>query len=547
MRQLTGLDSSFLAMETASTFGHVSSLIVYKPPANRDFNPYESYKKQLAARLDQLEPLRRRLVEVPFGLDHPYWINDPDFDVDFHVRHIAVPPPGRHDQLGDLVARLVARPLDRSKPLWEVYVIEGLDDGNFAIVTKMHHAAVDGAAGSELTMMMLDATPDGEEEPKRPITWRAETEPSAGELLARTSVEMMLRPRKIAKVQVQVAREIARQTNIPAFNTVADLIRKGFPGMAPPARAERQDELPPVPTSPAPGTPFNKSITATRSFSYRSMELQTVKDIKNALGCTLNDVVMALCAGGLRRYLEHHNALPEDPLVAMVPVSIRTGEEEHRWTNRVSAIFTTIPTNLADPLERVGAINASMNSAKKQHDLLPAEMVLDIAQLAPPALAARASKLASRFKVADRVNSPVNIVISNVPGPRSPLYFDGAQMMHFYPVSIVTDGQGLNITVQSYCDQLDVGLIAARNLVPDLEFLMDCLADETRELISMLGLETQQPAAKAPPAKKTIAKKTTAKKATATKTTAKKTATKKATAKKPRKKAAPKVKAGINE
>ncbi len=511
MRQLTGLDSSFLAMETASTFGHVSSLIIYKPPAGRDFNPYESYKKQLMARLDQLEPLRRRLVEVPFGLDHPYWINDPDFDIDFHVRHIAVPPPGRHDQLGELISRLVARPLDRSKPLWEVYVIEGLDDGNFGIVTKIHHAAVDGAAGSELTMMMLDATPDATHEPKKPITWRAESEPSVGELLARTSVEMMLRPRKIAKVQVQLAREIARQTNIPAFNTVADLIRKGLPGMSPPVRTETQDELPPVPTSPAPGTPFNKSITGARAFSYRSMQLQTIKDIKNELGCTLNDVVMALCAGGLRRYLEHHNALPTDPLVAMVPVSIRTGEEEHRWTNRVSAIFTPIPTNLDDPLDRVAAIHASMNSAKEQHDLLPAEMMLDMAQLAPPALAARANRLASRLKIADRVNSPVNIVISNVPGPRAPLYFDGAQMMHFYPISIVTDGQGLNITVQSYCDQLDVGLIAARELVPDLEFLMDCLADETRELMSILGIS----APGATPAKKPVAKKATRKKVNA--------------------------------
>ncbi len=508
MRQLTGIDSSFLAMETATTFGHVSSLIIYKPPADREFNPYESYKNQLMARIDQLEPLRRRLVEVPFGLDHPYWINDPDFDVDFHLRHIAVPPPGRHDQLGELISRLVARPLDRSKPLWEVYVIEGLDDGNFGIVTKIHHAAVDGAAGAELTMMMLDTTPNPAEKVKKPITWRADAEPSVAELLARTSVEMMLRPRKIAKVQVQIAREIARQTNIPAFNSMADLIRRGVPGMSPPVRIERQDELPPVPTSPAPSTPFNKSITAARSFSYRSMQLQTVKDIKNELGCTLNDVVMALCAGGLRRYLEHHNALPNDPLIAMVPVSIRTGEEEHRWTNRVSAIFTPIPTNLDDPLERVASIHASMNSAKEQHDLLPAEMMLDMAQLAPPALAARANRLASRLKIADRVNSPVNLVISNVPGPREPLYFDGAEMVHFYPISIVTDGQGLNITVQSYCDKLDVGLIAARDLVPDLEFLMDCLADETRELMTILGMDAPE----APPTQKQAAKKQAAKK-----------------------------------
>lgn len=481
MQQLSGIDSAFLSMETATTFGHISSLIIYRPPDRDDFNPYEAYRSQILARLDRAAPLRRRLVEVPLGLDHPYWIDDPNFDIDFHVRHLAVPPPGTREKVQEMVSRLVARPLDRSRPLWEVYVIEGLDDGTFAVLTKTHHAALDGAAGAQMTIMMLDTDPDQDPEQPAALTWSDASVPSALELLGRTGVQYLTRPTKLARLQVRMLRNAASSGGAagPLLSATADAIRRGIPGITPPPEdRHRADSLEGLPARAAPETPLNRTITAQRRFSYRAFDLADIKTIKTAFGATINDVVMALCAGALRRYLTHHDALPDDPLIAMVPMSIRTGDEADPWTNRVSSLFVSIPTDLDDIDERIASVHDAMAAAKKRHDLIPAEELIGMAEAAPPALSHQAIMLASRLRLADRFTGVANLVISNVPGPRSPLYFAGAEMQHFYPISIVTDGQGLNITVQSYVDSLDVGLIAAATVVPDLELVMDLLAEE---------------------------------------------------------------------
>jgi WS/DGAT/MGAT family acyltransferase len=207
-----------------------------------------------------------------------------------------------------------------------------------------------------------------------------------------------------------------------------------------------------------------------------------VKSIKNHLGVTLNDVVMAVCAGALRRYLEAHDALPTDPLVAMVPVSIRSGDERDKWTNRVSGIMARLPTDLQDPVDRVHAMHDTMVAAKEQFDLLPADLIVDLSQFTAPALATRAARLAAATRISDRMNPPVNVVISNVPGPRQPVYLAGAQMTHYYPVSTITDGLGLNMTVQSYVDTLDFGLVSCRELVPDLWDMLDLCIDEVKVL-----------------------------------------------------------------
>ncbi len=502
MLQLTGLDSAFLSMETATTFGHVSSLIVYERPEAEDFNPYQAYKAQILRRLDRATPFRRRLVEVPFGLDHPYWVTDPDFDLNFHVRHIAVPPPGEPAQLQELVARLVARPLDRKRPLWEVYVIEGLPNETFAVLTKIHHAAVDGAVGAQMTIMLLDGEADHDISTEPVPELRSEPIPTDAELLARTGRQLVGAPRKIARLQIKLLREVASNAEIvaPVLNLMADAIRRGIPGVTPAPRRS-SDRLPGLPTAAAPATPLNQTITAERLFSYRSFPLADIKALKNAFGCTINDVVMAICTGGLRRYLVGHDALPDEPLVSMIPVSIRSGDEADPWTNRVSSLFVPIPTNEADPKARLAALHETMVAAKKQHELLPADTLIDVAQVAPPALSHQAALLSSRLRLADRIAGVANVVISNVPGPRTPLYFGGARMKHFYPISIVTDGQGLNITVQSYVDWLDVGLLAAANVVPDLDDLMNLLHDELNELLGLAGLSPSggsEPAAERP-------------------------------------------------
>jgi diacylglycerol O-acyltransferase len=496
MKQLSGLDASFLYLETGRQFGHVSSLSIYaKPEDDPDYDPFAAWRAQIERRLHLLEPLRRRLREVPLGLDHPYWLEDPDFDLDFHVRHSGVPPPGRDDQIAEIVARIVGRPLDRSRPLWETYVLEGLPDGRFGILTKVHHATIDGAAGAELLVLMLDGDPEGDALPAAPTVQKpAERVPSDGEMLARAATSLVRKPARAVLLGARTMRDLGTAIRNPMVVSAANQVRAGLRGPVGTVlnlgrpRAPEGEVRGPVPTA-APRLAFNAAITPHRRFAFRSTRLGAVKEIKNALGATVNDVVMAMCSGGLRRWLEDRDQLPELPVVAMIPVSIRSGEETERWTNRVSAIFATLPTDEPDPVRRVGRVHEAMVDAKELFDAVPAEALTDFAQFPPPAVFARAMRTATRL-TASRIMAPVNVVISNVPGPRQPLYTAGARLLHYYPVSTILDGQGLNITVQSYLDTLDFGLVSCRELVPDLWDLADAIVDDLHELMKATGTGT---------------------------------------------------------
>jgi WS/DGAT/MGAT family acyltransferase len=483
VQQLTGLDAGFLYMESPSSFGHVSSLVVYERPDD-DFQPYEAFTAQIASRLHLLGPFRRRLVQVPLGLDRPYWINDPDFDLEFHVRHIAIPPPGGTEQLATQVARIISRPLDRSRPLWEAYVFEGLAGGDFAVLTKVHHSTVDGASGVEMLTMMLDRTPTGDDIEPDPTSWRAEQPPSDVELIRRGLLNLVLQPGRMARMTFRTIRQVAENAQALGMTATIDTTRRLLPA----ALGGSSSENRPANRIVAPPTPFNRSISPHRRLALGSAKLDDIKAIKAELGVTVNDVVMAICAGALRNYLERHDALPEARLRAMVPVSIRTGDEEDMWTNRVSGMISDLPTDLADPVERVLAVHESMNAAKSQFDLVPADALVGFAQFALPAVAAQASRAAAQLRLGDRTRSPINVVISNVPGPRVPLYMGGARMRHFYPVSTVAEGVGLNITVQSYLDTLDFGLVACRELVPDLDDLLALHLAEIDVLLEATGV-----------------------------------------------------------
>ncbi|HZT65017.1 MAG TPA: wax ester/triacylglycerol synthase family O-acyltransferase [Acidimicrobiales bacterium] len=492
MKQLSGLDASFLYMETASQFGHVSGLSIFARPDKPDYEPLTAWRSQIEARLHTLEPLRRRLVWVPFALDHPYWIEDPDFDLDYHVRHTAVPPPGRDEQLAELVARIVGRPLDRSRPLWETYVIEGLANDTFAVLTKVHHATVDGASGAELLTMMLDSSEEGDHVPPPEQEWRPEPPPSDVEVLTRAVANLVRKPGRGILLTAGTIRELGRTTRNPVMAEFGRQLRNSLRGPLGAAlnlgrRRDDPDPPPRLPSLMAPRTIFNRPISAHRRFALRSTSLESVKQVKNELGATVNDVVMAVCAGALRTWLASHNALPDAPLVAMVPVSVRTGEETDKWTNRVSALAAVLPTDEPDPVERVRRVHEAMVSAKELWNALPAERLTDFSQFPSPAVFARAMRLATR--VAARTVSPFNLVISNVPGPRHPLYAAGARLVHYYPVSTIIDGQGLNITVQSYLDTLDFGLVACRELVPDLWALADGIVDDLEQLAKAANVD----------------------------------------------------------
>lgn len=481
MKQLSGLDAGFLSMETSTQYGHVSSLIVVDPSTGSG-DVYGDVRRVFEERLHLMEVYRRKLVEVPFGLDLPYWVEDPDLDLDFHLREIALPPPGDDRQLGDQVARIVARPLDRTRPLWEWYVISGLCDGLVAILTKVHHATIDGVSGVELLNVVLDTEPGGRPAGPPPGPRRLEPVPGDVELLARTALQYATRPRKALRLQVQVVRTLAELSGNPAARQTARAIVPGLRRLRllPPSSRPPQ---PALPSRPAPRTPFNRSISPHRRFAFRSLSFEDARTVKSAFGVTVNDVVMALCAGALRRYLVDHDALPADPLIAMVPVSVReAGDTE--YTNRVTGVVCSLHTDRADPVDRLRRIHESMAAAKELQQAVPATILSDAAHILPPALAAQAARLVSSTRIADRMNPPVNLTISNVPGPRRPLYLSGAEMRHFYPVSTIVEGQGLNMTVQSYLGNLDFGFLACRELMPDVWDLADHIADSMDELLA---------------------------------------------------------------
>lgn len=494
MKQLSGIDVSFLNMETSNVFGHVSSLNIFDPAGAPGGAGVGAMKQVILERIDLLVPFRRRLVEVPLGLDLPYWIEDPDFDIDFHVRQHAVPSPGTPEQLADVVSRIHARALDRSKPLWEMYIIEGVDGGRaVAHLTKVHHSTIDGAAGAMMLAAILDIDPE-----RRPTgtaaDWTPDAVPSDRQLLERTFVEYVRRPEKMLRLSLRTMRELADSTRSGGLRAMADVLAQPMPGrlgelMRHRLRADPTDDPdhpPALPPTAAPRTPWNASIGRHRRFAYTTTRLDDAKAIRRSVGCTFNDVVMTLCSGTLRRYLIHHDCLPDEPLVAMVPVSVRTGAEADVFQNRVSALLADLATNEADPAHRLARVQASMDRAKTDFHAIPADALQDFTQFAPPAVAARAMRMYSRLKIADRAAPPFNLIISNVPGPNVALYASGAELLHFYPVSAVADGQGLNITVQSYNGNLDFGFVCDRDLVPDVWLMTELLHDSMRELLTLV-------------------------------------------------------------
>ena len=478
MQQLSGLDAAFLALESSSMFGHVGSLCIVDPKTAAEPLTLERLTRVVAGRLPLVPPFRRRLVEVPLGLDMPYWIDDPDFDIEFHVRELALPAPGNDQQLRDQAARLHARPLDRARPLWELYLISGLSGGRVAIYTKVHHAAIDGVSGNDILGALLDVSPEGRELPF--VEWPHESEPGSLSLLARSVLSLARQPLRATRLSAELLRSLPSVLRSPAGP------RLPFIGRDPSAVLSR-------PSLRAPKTPFNAPITPHRRFAFCELSLSDIKTVKNAAGMTVNDVVMALSTGALRRWLEDHDALPDSPLVAAVPISIRTPEQAGTAGNQISGMMAALPTQLASPLDRLQVVHESMRAAKEQHGALPADLLVDVTQFAIPALAGQAARLNERLRLLERAN-PFNLFVSNVPGPNVALYFAGAELQAYYPLSAIADGQGLNITVISYRDSMFFGLIACRELVPDLDVMADYVA---QELATLLVATARQPATKA--------------------------------------------------
>ena len=479
MRQLTGLDAQFLALETPRQSGHVGALAVLDPSTRPNARmELADLHNMIAERLPLLPPFRWRLKQVPLGLDYPYWIDDPDFDLEYHVREIALAPPPTDAKLAEQVARIFARPLDRARPLWEAYLIHGLPDDNVGLLTKIHHSAVDGMSGAEIMSVLLDLTPEGREPPPADDA-KPDREPSELSMLARG---VLGTPRYLERVIRALPSTLPNLEDAPILSDIpgAKTLGRNTARMVRTLRGRESRVLERTALS-RPRTSFNGRVSPHRRFAFGQLSLDDVKAIKNANGCTVNDVIVAICAGAVRRWLVEHDELPEAPLVTQVPVSVRTDEQRGTYGNRIGMMSVPLYTNEPDAETRLRLTHEALRAAKERHQALPAQLLQDATQFIPPAVFARAARVT--FSLA-ATRAPVwNLVVSNVPGPQFPLYCAGAKMMANYPVSVITDGMGLNITVMSYMGHLDFGIVADREQMRDVWNLIDWLRESLDELM----------------------------------------------------------------
>ena len=492
MRQLTAVDALFLAAENDHTQGHVSVLGVYDP-VSASGRPLDAalVRELVTERMHLLTPFRWRLAGVPFGLDHPYWVDVGTIDVDYHVREIALPSPGDQRQLAEQVARITGTRLDRARPLWELYVIHGLHDGAVAVLTKMHHAVVDGVSGAEAMGLLLDDAATGRELGSTTAV-SAERTPSEVEMLGRGLVGMWRQP---------VRALCAMATTLPYLDDVPPIHH--LPGVKAIARGSRLiKRLIPAPGDgavprgdalAAPRTRFQTRVSGHRRVAFGSLPLDDVKKIKNTFGCTVNDVVLAICAAGLRTWLDERGELPTEPLLGAIPVSVRTREQMGTFGNQVSGMVVELPTNVDDPGRRLHRVGETMGAAKKRHRTVPKSLLLDASQVVPPALFAHAARLMSQAIGLPGISQPFNLMISNVAGSAAPLYLAGARQRAQFPIVGVLDGMGLNITVFSYQDSLEVGIVVDRDQVDDPWPILDALEAGLRELRDLADHNTSRP------------------------------------------------------
>jgi len=459
LQRLSGLDASFLYLETPTQPLHVCSVLELDASTIPGGYTFGKLREELAIRVMAIPSFRERLANSFLNLDHPVWVEDEQFDVDRHLHRVGLPAPGGRAELAEICGHLASLPLDRRHPLWEMWVIEGLDGtdarhgGRLAVMTKVHHAAVDGVTGANLMSQLCGTEPDAP--PPDPIPASADVNP------LRIALGGLGR---FASRPVSLATSVLPAT----VSTVFDTVRRAAGGRAM--------------ASPfaAPQSPFNSSITAHRNVAFTQLDLEDIKTVKNHFGVKVNDVVMALVSGVLRSYLLERGELPESSLVAMVPVSVHD-RSDRPGRNQVSGMFAALQTQIEDPAQRLGAIAAANDVAKEHSSAIGATLLQDWSQFAGPAVFGVAMRVYARSRLTE--SRPVhNLVVSNVPGPQIPLYFLGAQVQGMYPLGPIFHGAGLNITVMSLDGRLNVGLISCPELIPDLWNLADGFAPGMAEL-----------------------------------------------------------------
>ncbi len=447
MQRLSGMDASFLYMETPTVPMHVSAVTMLDPStAPRPFD-LERLTELIEERCHLVPQFRWKVKGIPLALGHPVWVDDPEFDLRNHLHLEVLPSPGTMRQLAEQVGRISSTPLDRDKPLWRMWLVEGLEDGRVALVTKLHHAGIDGITGADLVAHLFDFEADAPppEPPDHP--WEPERTPSDAELAVGAVGERLRNPlrglhalQRVGSAAVGMARSLL------------------------PFGGERlQGALP----FTAPRTPFNGTLTPRRVVSFCQVPLADVKHVKTTFGTTVNDVVLAASAMALRRYLDTLEQVPDKPLLAAVPVSVHGQATDAQGVNQVSNMFVRLPMASDDPVEVLEGLRLETRDAKELHNAMGADLIQDLAQITPPGVFNLAARLYSGWGLPDRMPLVHNLIISNVPGPPVPLYIAGAQVVGLYPFGPLIEGIGLTLTVLSHTDAMDFGVIACGDLVPD--------------------------------------------------------------------------------
>jgi diacylglycerol O-acyltransferase len=475
MKQLSGADSMFLQFERGNQFMHVASLSVYDPSTAPDGGVrFKDVLRFFATRVAQFPQFRRRLVSLPLSLDRPYWIESPTIDVEFHVRHIALPHPGDWRQLCIQVARLHSRPLDRSKPLWEAYIIEGLHNvhgvppGSFALYTKLHHAIIDGESGTELMKALHSLSPepvDFEEEGRNAAgVFHADRDPTLIELYSRALIHGVQRVPNIARFSFDTARKVVSLGS----EALTKFRREGEGNLLGNVRSLLSGDLGALLPRMPPQTRFSGNVTAHRVFEAVSLPLADFRKIRQQVPrATINDQFLCIVGGALRAYLSDKNELPEASMVAMVPMTLRGPEKGGDQGNQVGFTVMTVHTEIEDALDRLRAVVASAEKSKRLTDAIGKEIARDLLESLPSIIADPLMRNAQVPRI--------GLVVSNVRGPDVPLYMAGAQLVNYVPISIAIDGMGLNVTGFSYAGNMWICAVSCRDMLPDPAFFADCL------------------------------------------------------------------------
>ncbi len=454
MDRLTAIDASFLTNEGSSSHMHIGGLLIFEGPPPR----YTDFVDHVRSRLHLVPRYRQKLAFPPAQSGRPFWIDDPDFNLEYHIRHSALPAPGSEEQLRNLVGRVFSQQLDRSKPLWELYLILGLEKNRFALIIKTHHSVIDGIAGIDIGTVLFDVKPVPE--PIAPDReWVAHPSPSSAALAAKTARDLALAPAK-------ATRRLASMARRPA--TAVREISQAAEGVAEVAWAL---------VDRAPEVPLNVEIGSHRRFTWTRGRLSDFKEIKDVFGGTVNDVVLAVVSGALRKWLRQRGLRTEGlELRALVPLSIRGEESKGELGNQLAALRGPLPVYVDDPVRRLAVVTAAMDDVKESKQALGAEMISRMNDFAPPTLLAQAARINFSTRL-------FNLIVTNVPGPQIPLYVLGRELQHAIPLAFLPENHALAIAIMSYNGGIDFGLLADYDSMEDVEVVAEGISESVAELL----------------------------------------------------------------